>query len=220
MSWYAAHLKRPLDVAVALAALVVLSPVLLAAVIAVRLVLGPPVCFRQWRAGRDGRPFRMLKLRTMRAQTDESGRPLPDEQRLTRFGRFMRATSLDELPELLHVVRGEMSLVGPRPLPTDYLPRYAPAQARRHEVRPGMTGWAQVCGRNAIGWNEKLALDVWYVDHVGPRLDLIILMRTVGLVLTRRGIAADGHATMPEFFGPGASRGRELGSRSTARPSS
>lgn len=194
-------LKRLLDIAVAATGLALVAPVLAVLALAVRLKLGRPILFRQRRPGLHGRPFEMYKLRTMLDRQDAQGRLLPDEERLTPFGRFLRSTSLDELPELLNVLRGEMSLVGPRPLLTEYLARYTPEQARRHEVKPGITGWAQINGRNAIGWEERFALDVWYVDHWSLALDLKILFRTVGKVLRRDGISAESHATMPEFMG-------------------
>ena len=187
-------MKRVLDVAAVVLTAVVWVPLLLLAMVVVRAALGRPVFFVQERAGRDGRPFRLVKLRTMR-EGDE-----PDAERLTRVGRWLRATSLDELPELWHVLRGKMSLVGPRPLPVRYLPRYSPQQARRHEVRPGITGWAQVNGRNSLTWEERFAYDVWYVDHMGFWLDVKILWRTVWQVLARRGISAEGEATMGEFL--------------------
>ena len=165
------------------------------AALAVRLAMGSPVIFRQERAGLGGRPFPMMKLRTMR------GGPGTDAERTTRLGRFLRRTSLDELPQLLHVLSGKMSLVGPRPLPTAYLPRYSPEQARRHEVRPGVTGWAQVNGRNAISWDEKFRLDVWYVDHRSLALDAKILFMTVFGVFRQRGINSSAEETMPEFKG-------------------
>jgi lipopolysaccharide/colanic/teichoic acid biosynthesis glycosyltransferase len=164
-----------------------------------RLVQGPPVLHVSQRAGQGGRPFTLLKLRTMTDQRDGSGALLPDAQRLTRWGRFLRGTSLDELPQLWNVLRGDMAFVGPRPLPVTYLPRYTPTERRRHEVRPGITGWAQVHGRNAVGWDERLALDVWYVEHRSLALDLRILVRTVGVVLRRAGISAEGEATMGEL---------------------
>jgi lipopolysaccharide/colanic/teichoic acid biosynthesis glycosyltransferase len=163
--------------------------------------LGSPVLFSQVRPGLHGKPFRMVKFRTMTDERDSSGVLLPDAQRLTPFGRFLRASSLDELPELWNVLRGEMSLVGPRPLLMEYLPLYSPEQARRHEVRPGITGWAQVNGRNAISWTDKFALDVWYVDHRSLWLDVRILWLTVRKVLVRDGISAAGEATMPAFTG-------------------
>ena len=172
------------------------APVALAVAAAVALAMGRPVLYASERAGRGGAPFRFLKFRTMR------GGPGTDAERTTRLGRFLRRTSLDELPQLLHVLSGKMALVGPRPLPTAYLPRYSPEQARRHEVRPGITGWAQVNGRNSIGWDEKLALDVWYVDHRSAALDLRILWRTASGVLRQTGINSSASETMPEFKGP------------------
>jgi len=192
-------MKRALDLAVSLSALVALSPVLLLIAVLVRSRLGSPVLFSQQRPGRGGRPFRLLKFRTMTDARDPSGKLRPDADRLTPLGRRLRALSLDELPELWNVLRGEMSLVGPRPLLVEYLGRYSPEQARRHEVRPGLTGWAQVNGRNATTWEERLRLDVWYVDHRSLWLDLRILARTVVLVFRRDGIHAPGSATMPEF---------------------
>jgi sugar transferase EpsL len=194
-------LKRVLDVLGASAALVVLSPLLAVVAVLVRARMGPPVLFRQLRPGREGRPFELTKFRTMTDQRGPDGALLPDAQRLTALGRFLRRTSIDELPELVNVVRGDMSLVGPRPLLMEYLPRYSPEQARRHEVRPGVTGWTQVNGRNALTWEEKFALDVWYVDHRSTRLDLEILGRTVSQVLGGRGVSAPGHATMEPFRG-------------------
>lgn len=167
----------------------------------VRRKLGSPVLFTQERPGLHGKPFRMVKFRTMTDARDASGALLPDAERLTPFGRFLRATSLDELPELWNVLRGDMSLVGPRPLLMEYLPLYSPEQARRHEVRPGITGWAQVNGRNAISWADKFELDVWYVDHRSLWLDVRILWLTVRKVLVRDGISAAGEATMPKFTG-------------------
>ncbi len=190
-----------MDVLVAGMALVLLALPLLLLGSMVRLKLGSPVLFRQVRPGLYGRPFMMVKFRTM---TDERGADddlLPDAQRLTAFGRFLRASSLDELPELWNVLRGEMSLVGPRPLLMEYLPLYSPEQARRHEVRPGITGWAQVNGRNALSWEERFKLDVWYVDHRSLWLDLRILWLTVRKVIVREGISAQGEATMPRFTG-------------------
>jgi sugar transferase EpsL len=195
------RLKPTIDAAVALLALLALAPVMAAVALAVLVALGRPVLFRQLRPGLNGRPFVMYKFRTMTRARGAHGRLLPDAQRLPRFGRFLRSASLDELPELWNVVKGEMSLVGPRPLRMRYLPRYSPEQALRHEVRPGITGWAQVHGRNAIPWDRKLELDVWYVRHVSPRLDLEILCRTLLEIVRREGIAAEGHATTPEFRG-------------------
>ena len=200
-SFYRRRGKRLFDVVGAAAGLVVTSPVQAAAALAVRRELGSPVLFRQQRPGLGGRPFFLLKLRTMRDAVDASGRVLPDSSRLTPLGRRLRAWSIDELPELWNVLWGDMSLVGPRPLLMEYLDRYTPKQARRHEVRPGITGWAQVSGRNALSWEEKFALDVWYVDHVSVGLDLRILWRTVRAVVARDGISAAGHETMPEFRG-------------------
>jgi sugar transferase EpsL len=194
--------KRVFDVAVATALLVLLSPLLLIVAALVRVRLGAPLLFRQTRPGRAGRPFTLLKFRTMTDERDATGVLLPDEARLTPLGRFLRRTSLDELPELVNVVRGDMSLVGPRPLLMEYLPRYTTEQWRRHEVRPGITGWAQVNGRNALTWDEKFALDVWYVDHRSFRLDLDILTRTARTVIGGRGVSSSGHATMPPFEGP------------------
>lgn len=193
--------KRLFDLAVAVPAIVFLTPVILVIAALVRLRLGTPVFFRQERPGKNGRPFRIIKFRTMTDARDSAYQLLPDAERLTRFGRFLRATSLDELPELWNVVRGEMSLVGPRPLRMEYLPRYSPEQARRHDVLPGITGWAQIHGRNAITWEEKFRHDVWYVDNVSFCLDLHILAKTVGKILRREGITAEGDATMPEFMG-------------------
>jgi lipopolysaccharide/colanic/teichoic acid biosynthesis glycosyltransferase len=182
--------KRVLDAAASAAALLLLSPLLAAVALAVRVNLGSPVLFRQERPGLHGRPFRLVKFRTMRDAVGADGTPLPDGERLTPFGRLLRASSLDELPELWNVLRGEMSLVGPRPLLMEYLPLYSPRQARRHDVRPGLTGWAQVNGRNAPSWKERLEMDVWYVEHRSFALDLRILLRTVGAVFTRRGVSA------------------------------
>ena len=193
--------KRALDLVGSAVGLVVLSPVLAAAAVAVRVCLGAPVIFAQRRPGRQGRPFTIYKFRTMSDERDAAGELLGDEIRLGRLGRFLRSTSLDELPELYNVLRGDMSLVGPRPLLDRYLPLYSADQARRHEVRPGITGWSQVNGRNASSWAEKLSQDVWYVDHRTMRLDLRILVATVAAVVRRQGISADGHATMPLFEG-------------------
>lgn len=194
-------MKRGFDIVVASLALVILSPLFLAVAALVRVKLGSPVLFRQERPGLLGKPFMLTKFRTMRDASDASGTPLPDKDRLTKFGRFLRSTSLDELPELVNVLMGEMSLVGPRPLLTEYLQLYSTEQSRRHEVRPGITGWAQVNGRNAISWEEKFKLDVWYVDNRSFGLDLRVLAMTVGRLLTRSGISAEGEATMPRFTG-------------------
>ncbi len=193
--------KRAVDIFGASAGLVALSP-LLASIWGLGLAVhGWPPLFRQPRPGKDGRVFTLVKFRTMNQRTDSKGELLPDAERLTALGAFLRSTSLDELPELWNVLRGDMSLVGPRPLLVRYLERYTPEQARRHDVRPGITGWAQVCGRNALTWEEKLKLDVWYVDNWSLLLDFEILLRTVRAVLSREGISAVGEATMPEFMG-------------------
>ena len=194
-------LKRLFDFLMALFGLVVLSPVLAILAWQIRRKLGSPVLFRQTRPGLHGKPFQMVKFRTMTDACGPDGTLLPDSERLTPFGRWLRATSLDELPELWNVLKGDMSLVGPRPLLMEYLPLYTPEQARRHEVRPGITGWAQVNGRNALSWEEKFRLDVWYVDNRSFWLDLRILWLTVRKVLAREGISADGEATMPRFTG-------------------
>ena len=191
--------KRALDLVVALAGLALLAPVLLGIALAVRIGLGRPVLFRQQRPGLGGRPFALLKFRTMTDAHDAAGEPLPDDRRLTPLGQLLRRTSLDELPELINVLKGDMSLVGPRPLLIDYLPHYSPEQARRHEVRPGLTGWAAVNGRNATSWEQRLAQDVWYVDHRSFALDCRILLMTVVKVIRQEGISQDGHATMPRF---------------------
>jgi lipopolysaccharide/colanic/teichoic acid biosynthesis glycosyltransferase len=194
-------LKRVFDFVAASLALLLLALPLLALGWLIRRKLGSPVLFRQVRPGLHGKPFRMVKFRTMTDECGPDGALLPDAQRLTPFGRFLRSSSLDELPELWNVLKGEMSLVGPRPLLMEYLPLYTPEQARRHEVRPGITGWAQVNGRNAISWDDKFALDVWYVEHRNLWLDVQILWRTVRKVLVRDGISAPGDATMPKFEG-------------------
>ncbi len=193
--------KRALDVFASALLLAALAPVLAAAAVAVRFALGAPVIFRQERPGRQGRPFTLYKFRTMRDARDASGSELADAERLGRFGRWLRSTSIDELPELVNVLRGDMSLVGPRPLLAEYLPLYTSEQARRHEVRPGITGWAQVNGRNALNWPERLALDVWYVDHQSFVLDARILLLTVVQVFRRHGITHAGEATMTRFMG-------------------
>ncbi len=194
-------MKRLFDLLASAIGLVILAIPLALLAWQVRRKLGSPVLFAQVRPGLHGKPFRMVKFRTMTDARDASGALLPDAQRLTPFGRWLRATSLDELPELWNVLRGEMSLVGPRPLLMEYLPLYSSEQARRHEVRPGITGWAQVNGRNAISWADKFALDVWYVDHRSLWLDVRILWLTVRKVVVRDGISAAGEATMPRFEG-------------------
>jgi lipopolysaccharide/colanic/teichoic acid biosynthesis glycosyltransferase len=194
-------LKRIVDVLFALVGLVVLSPVILVVALQIRRKLGSPVFFRQTRPGLNGKPFKMVKFRTMLDATDKQGNPLPDDQRMTPFGSFLRASSLDELPELWNVLKGDMSLVGPRPLLMEYLPLYSKEQYRRHEARPGITGWAQVNGRNAISWEDKFKLDVWYVDNQSFLLDMKILFLTVKKVVVRDGISGEGEATMSKFTG-------------------
>ena len=195
-------IKRACDIVASAVGLALLSPLLLVVAVLVRLKLGAPVLFRQERPGLGGRPFGMLKFRTMNGARDASGALLPDGERLTSFGRFLRSTSLDELPELINVLRGEMSLVGPRPLLMQYLSRYTREQMRRHEVRPGITGWAQINGRNGLSWEQKFALDVWYVEHRTLGLDLKIIALTLWKILKREGISQPGQATMEEFLGP------------------
>ncbi len=194
-------LKRLLDIVVSVILLVVLSPLIAVLAILVRLKLGKPVLFKQERPGLHGRLFNLYKFRTMRDLVDRDGRSLPDEDRLTPFGRFLRSSSLDELPEFFNVLKGEMSLVGPRPLLVAYLERYTPEQARRHAALPGITGWAQVNGRNALSWEDKFRLDVWYVDHQSFWLDIKILLMTLWKAIKREGISAPGSATAPEFMG-------------------
>ena len=202
-------MKRLVDVVGTGAGLVVLSPVIAVVAVLVRVKLGAPVLYRQERAGLHGRPFMLTKFRTMTDERDVSGRLLPDECRLTRFGTFLRSTSLDEVPELIHVLKGEMSLVGPRPLPTAYVPRYSPRQARRLEVVPGLTGWAQVNGRNTLDWPERFEMDVWYVENRSLWLDVRIILRTIAVVLGRGGVNQDGEATMTEFLGDAGSAGAD-----------
>ena len=193
--------KRLVDFTVAVLLLILLMPVILMVALLVRLKLGSPVIFCQLRPGRDGKPFKMYKFRTMLDDVASDGIPLPDDKRLIVFGNSLRATSLDELPELFNVLKGDMSLIGPRPLLMKYLHLYNEFQARRHEVRPGITGWAQVNGRNAISWEEKFRLDVWYVNNQSFLLDLKILALTIKKVFIKEGISAEGHVTMPEFSG-------------------
>ncbi len=197
-------MKRIIDILGASLGLLLLSPVLAIVAYKIRREMGAPVLFSQTRPGRDGKPFEMIKFRTMRDAVDAYGRPLPDAERLTKLGRFLRSSSIDELPELWNVLKGDMSLVGPRPLLMEYLPLYSPEQTRRHEVRPGVTGWAQVNGRNAISWDEKFALDVWYVDNRSLWLDLKIIWQTIRKVIKRDGISAAGEATMSKFTGNGS----------------
>jgi len=194
-------MKRLFDFIATFLGFALLWPLVMLLVVLVRFKLGSPVFFRQQRPGLNGKPFMMIKLRTMTDDRDTAGNLLPDAERLTQFGRFLRSSSLDELPELINVLKGEMSLVGPRPLLMEYLPLYSAEQARRHEVRPGITGWAQVNGRNAISWEEKFKLDVWYVDHQSLCLDLKILWLTLRKVFVREGISQEGQATMERFRG-------------------
>ncbi len=198
--------KRGMDIVGASAALVLFSPLILLGMFAVRISMGSPVFFRQERPGYKGKPFVMVKLRTMRHAVDSSGRLLSDADRMTRTGQLLRSTSIDELPEFWNVLKGEMSLVGPRPLLMQYLERYTPEQARRHDTRPGITGWAQINGRNDIDWDDRLAMDVWYVDNQSFGLDVKILWRTVLTVFQREGVSAKGHVTMPEFTGSDGGR--------------
>jgi lipopolysaccharide/colanic/teichoic acid biosynthesis glycosyltransferase len=196
-------LKRFIDIVVSLMLLLPLFPILLLLSLCIRLLIGSPVLFRQMRPGMNGHPFKMIKFRTMCDALDVQGKPLPDAERMTSFGTYLRASSLDELPEFWNVLKGDMSLVGPRPLLMEYLPLYSPVQARRHEVKPGITGWAQVNGRNALSWDEKFKLDVWYVDNQTLWLDIKILWLTLKKVLLREGVSAAGEVTMPKFTGTG-----------------
>lgn len=207
-SWYRRHVKRTVDLLGATLLFALTGPGMAIVALLVWAELGRPVFFVQQRPGWHGQPFGLVKFRTMRNERDASGTLLPDAERLGRVGRLLRSLSLDELPELINVLRGEMSLVGPRPLLMAYLARYTPQQARRHEVRPGITGWAQVNGRNALTWEEKFRLDVWYVDHVSLALDTRILVRTIAQVLRRHGISQAGHATAEEFMGSNHERER------------
>lgn len=200
-TFYTRYGKRLLDVLCVLAVLVLFWWVYVITAVLVRLKLGSPVLFRQERPGKNGKIFKLCKFRSMTDERDETGELLPDEVRLTKFGKLLRATSLDELPELFHVLKGEMSLVGPRPLLVKYLPLYNEHQARRHDVTPGLTGYAQVHGRNAISWEEKFDLDVYYVEHISFGLDLKILVQTVAKVFRREGISSESSATMEEFVG-------------------
>lgn len=197
-------MKRLFDLLAALVGLILLSPILIILALMVRINLGEPVLFRQIRPGMNQSPFEMVKFRTMREAYGPGGEQLPDAQRLTSFGKFLRSTSLDELPELWNVLKGDMSFVGPRPLLMEYIPLYTDDQKRRHEVRPGITGWAQVNGRNALSWDEKFKLDVWYVDNQSFWLDIKILLMTMKKVSLREGISAKGDATMPAFTGNGS----------------
>jgi sugar transferase EpsL len=199
--FYQRHGKRWLDLTLTIPLLLLSAPLLSGVAVMVRLKLGAPVLFRQQRAGQDGKIFTLLKFRTMTNAVDDEGRPLPDVERLTRFGYVLRSTSLDELPELVNVLRGDMSLVGPRPLLARYLRRYTPDQMRRHDVKPGLTGWAQINGRNALSWPQRFALDRRYVERQSLRLDLSILCRTAWQVARRAHVSHEGHVTMGEFWG-------------------
>lgn len=200
---YRQYGKRMFDLIVTICAMIGALPLMFILWLLVRISLGRPALFCQLRPGLNGNPFLLFKFRTMREACDSQGDPLPDAQRLTKFGRFLRSTSLDELPELFNVLKGDMSLVGPRPLLMRYLPRYSPQQARRHEVKPGLTGWAQINGRNAVTWDTKFALDVWYVDNLSFWLDVKIIVLTLWQIIRRKDIRQPGHATMPEFMGNG-----------------
>ena len=195
------RLKQIIDYGAALIGLLLLSPMLIGLAVIIRIIMGKPVLFRQTRPGRDGKPFTMLKFRSMKDIRDDNGALLPDSERLTKFGDFLRSTSLDELPELINVIKGDMSLVGPRPLLMEYLDRYSSEQVRRHEVRPGITGWAQVNGRNTLSWTKRFEHDVWYVDNWSMWLDIKIIWLTIVKVLARDGISAQDHVTMPPFTG-------------------
>ena len=199
-------MKRGFDIIITICLIATIWPILLIVALLVRLKLGSPVLFQQERPAQDGRIFRLHKFRTMTNRKDSNGQLLADEQRLTSFGKLLRSTSLDELPELWNILKGDMSLVGPRPLLISYLDRYTPEQIRRHEVRPGLTGWAQVNGRNATTWEDRLKQDVWYVDNRNFLLDIKILWLTLGLIFKRSGISQEGHATMPEFSPPDRSK--------------
>lgn len=195
--------KRVIDIVVSAVSLIFLAPLLLVLATVVRVKLGSPILFRQERPGLGGNGFVIYKFRTMVDAFDADGNVLPDDERLPAFGRFLRSTSLDELPELLNVLKGDISLVGPRPLMMKYLDRYTPEQARRHEVKPGITGWAQINGRNAVSWEDKFRLDVWYVDNWNLWLDVKIIFKTLWMVVTRQGVTQTGHATVEEFMGTG-----------------
>ena len=201
---YYPFVKRLFDICLSGAALLLLMPILIAVALAIRLKLGSPVFFRQERPGLNAKPFHVIKFRTMRDAYDDAGVFLSDAERLTAFGQFLRSTSVDELPELWNVLKGDLSLVGPRPLLMQYLPLYSPAQARRHDVRPGITGWAQVNGRNALNWSEKFKLDIWYLENQSLLLDIKILIMTIKSVFAQSGISNDGHVTMPPFKGEGS----------------
>ena len=194
-------IKRIIDIVLSLLGIIILSPVLVITAILVKTKLGSPIFFTQERVGKDGKIFKMIKFRTMLDAKNKWGEPLPDEERLTHFGKFLRSTSIDELPELINVLKGDMSLVGPRPLLVEYLPLYSKEQFRRHELRPGITGWAQVNGRNSINWNERFKLDVDYVNSYSLVKDFKIIIMTIGKIIKRDGISQEGHATMEKFNG-------------------
>jgi sugar transferase EpsL len=200
------RVKRVIDVVLVSIGSVAIAPLFAVLAWRVRREFGTPILFRQVRPGLHGRRFELSKFRTMTDERGPDGRLLPDDERLTRFGAWLRSTSLDEIPEMLNVLRGEMSLVGPRPLLVEYLDHYTPEQARRHQVRPGITGWSQIHGRNDMPWDRKLALDVWYVDHRSLWIDVRILLRTLWVMVTRQGVSLDGHATTVRFQGPGMDR--------------
>lgn len=199
--FYRRYVKRPMDIVLSFVAIIVLSPVILTVALLVRIKLGSPVLFKQKRPGLHGKIFTIYKFRTMTDKRDENGNLLPDDLRLTKFGKFLRSTSLDELPELFNILKGDMSIVGPRPLLVEYLPLYNEHQKRRHEVRPGLTGWAQVCGRNGISWDEKFKLDIEYIDNIGFTFDWKIILRTLFIVIAREGINSSTSVTMEEFKG-------------------
>ncbi|MGE0084002.1 MAG: sugar transferase [Desulfococcaceae bacterium] len=194
-------MKRLFDLILTIPAYFLLSPLMILIAAVIRVTMGKPIFFRQIRPGLHGKPFTIYKFRTMLNAYDKNGNPLPDKERLTRFGSFLRSSSLDELPELYNIIKGDMSIVGPRPLLMQYLERYSPEQARRHEVRSGLTGWAQINGRNALAWEEKFKMDVWYVDHQSLFLDMKIILMTIAKVIRREGITHPGHATAEEFAG-------------------
>lgn len=201
VGFYGKYIKRLLDFTLSFLALIILSPVLLVTAVLVRIKLGSPIIFHQERPGKSEKIFRLYKFRSMTDECDENGNLLPDDQRLTRFGQILRSTSLDELPELLNILRGDMSIVGPRPLLVKYLPLYNEEQKHRHDVRPGLTGWAQANGRNAISWEEKFKLDVWYVQHISFWVDVKVIFMTVKKVFCRDGISSETSVTMEEFSG-------------------
>lgn len=201
VGFYEKYIKRLLDFTLSFLALIILSPVLLVTALLVRIKLGSPIVFHQERPGKSEKIFQLYKFRSMTEKCDENGNLLPDDQRLTRFGQILRSTSLDELPELLNILRGDMSIVGPRPLLVKYLPLYNEEQRHRHDVRPGLTGWAQVNGRNAISWEEKFKLDVWYVGHISFWVDVKVILMTVKKVFCRDGISSETSVTMEEFSG-------------------